>query len=111
MPHERMLATRNTFTWVQKYIFPGGLLPSVHAIQEVTAQHTGLQAQVIRHLGADYARTLRIWRNRFIDHWPQIAGLGFDDTFRRMWEFYLAYSEAGFRAGYLDDVQLLLTKR
>ena len=111
MPHERMLATRNTFTWVQKYIFPGGLLPSVHAIQEVTAQHTGLQAQVIRHLGADYARTLRIWRNRFIDQWPQIAGLGFDDTFRRMWEFYLAYSEAGFRAGYLDDVQLLLTKR
>jgi cyclopropane-fatty-acyl-phospholipid synthase len=105
-----MLATRNTFTWVQKYIFPGGLLPSVHAIQEVTAQHTGLQTQVIRHLGADYARTLRIWRNRFIDHWPQIAELGFDGTFRRMWEFYLAYSEAGFRAGYLDDVQLLLTK-
>jgi cyclopropane-fatty-acyl-phospholipid synthase len=110
MPHDRMLATRNTFTWVQKYIFPGGLLPSVHAIQEVTAQHTGLQTQVIRHLGADYARTLRIWRNRFIDHWPQIAELGFDGTFRRMWEFYLAYSEAGFRAGYLDDVQLLLTK-
>jgi cyclopropane-fatty-acyl-phospholipid synthase len=111
MPHERMLATRNTFTWVQKYIFPGGLLPSVHAIQQVTAEHTGLQAQVLRHLGADYARTLRIWRNRFIDQWPNIEALGFDATFRRMWEFYLAYSEAGFRAGYLDDVQLLLTKR
>lgn len=111
MPHDRMLATRNTFTWVQKYIFPGGLLPSVDAIQEVTAQHTGLQTQVIRHLGADYARTLRIWRNRFIDQWPNIEALGFDPTFRRMWEFYLAYSEAGFRAGYLDDVQLLLAKR
>jgi cyclopropane-fatty-acyl-phospholipid synthase len=111
MPHERMLATRNTFTWVQKYIFPGGLLPSVHAIQQVTAQHTGLQAEVLRHLGGDYARTLRIWRNRFIDQWPSIEALGFDSTFRRMWEFYLAYSEAGFRAGYLDDVQLLLTKR
>ncbi len=111
MPHERMLATRNTFTWVQKYIFPGGLIPSVKVIEEVTTQHTGLQAEVLRHMGADYARTLRIWRNRFIDRWPAIADLGFDPTFRRMWEFYLAYSEAGFRAGYLDDVQLRLTKR
>jgi cyclopropane-fatty-acyl-phospholipid synthase len=111
MPHERMLATRNTFTWVQKYIFPGGLIPSVQVIEQVAAEHTGLRAEVIRHLGPDYARTLRVWRNRFIERWPSIADLGFDDTFRRMWEFYLAYSEAGFRAGYLDDVQLLLTKR
>ncbi|TCC33592.1 class I SAM-dependent methyltransferase [Kribbella sindirgiensis] len=111
MPHERMLATRNTFTWVQKYIFPGGLIPSIKVIEDVTAQHTGLRAEVIRHLGPDYARTLRVWRNRFIEHWPAIAALGFDDTFRRMWEFYLAYSEAGFRTGYLDDVQLLLTRR
>ncbi|TWD83223.1 cyclopropane-fatty-acyl-phospholipid synthase [Kribbella amoyensis] len=111
MPHERMLATRNTFTWVQKYIFPGGLIPSVKVIKDVTTEHTGLQAQVLRHLGPDYARTLRIWRNRFVDQWPNIAALGFDETFKRMWEFYLAYSEAGFRSGYLDDVQLLLTKR
>jgi cyclopropane-fatty-acyl-phospholipid synthase len=111
MPHERMLATRNTFTWVQKYIFPGGLIPSVDIIEQVTAQHTGLQVEVLRHMGPDYARTLRIWRNRFIERWPAIADLGFDATFRRMWEFYLAYSEAGFRAGYLDDVQILLTKR
>ncbi|MFI5708539.1 class I SAM-dependent methyltransferase [Kribbella sp. NPDC051620] len=111
MPHDRMLATRNTFTWVQKYIFPGGLIPSVDVIEQVTAQHTGLQTEVLRHMGMDYARTLRIWRNRFIERWPAIADLGFDATFRRMWEFYLAYSEAGFRAGYLDDVQILLTKR
>jgi len=111
MPHARMLATRNTFTWVQKYIFPGGLIPSVKVIKEVTGNHTGLYAQVLRHLGPDYARTLRIWRNRFIDRWPAIAAHGFDDTFKRMWEFYLAYSEAGFRSGYLDDVQLLLTRR
>ncbi|GAA1163792.1 cyclopropane-fatty-acyl-phospholipid synthase family protein [Kribbella jejuensis] len=111
MPHERMLATRNTFTWVQKYIFPGGLIPSIKVIEDITSQHTGLRAEVIRHLGPDYARTLRIWRNRFIERWPAIAALGFDDTFRRMWEFYLAYSEAGFRTGYLDDVQLMLTRR
>ncbi|TCO52134.1 cyclopropane-fatty-acyl-phospholipid synthase [Kribbella antiqua] len=111
MPHERMLATRNTFTWVQKYIFPGGLIPSIKVIEDVTAEHTGLRTEVLRHLGPDYARTLRIWRNRFIEQWPAIADLGFDDTFRRMWEFYLAYSEAGFRTHYLDDVQLRLTKR
>jgi cyclopropane-fatty-acyl-phospholipid synthase len=111
MPHERMLATRNTFTWVQKYIFPGGLIPSIKVIEDVTAQHTGLRADVVRHLGADYARTLRVWRNRFIERWPEISALGFDDTFGRMWEFYLAYSEAGFRTGYLDDVQLRLTRR
>ncbi|MFC0628281.1 class I SAM-dependent methyltransferase [Kribbella deserti] len=111
MPHERMLATRNTFTWVQKYIFPGGLLPSVQAIEQVNAQHTGLDVQVLRHLGQDYATTLRIWRGRFLERWPAIAQGGFDDTFRRMWEFYLAYSEAGFRSGYLDDVQIRLTRR
>jgi cyclopropane-fatty-acyl-phospholipid synthase len=111
MPHERMLATRNTFTWVQKYIFPGGLIPSIQVIEDITAEHTGLRVDVIRHLGADYARTLRIWRNRFNDQWPAIADLGFDNTFRRMWEFYLAYSEAGFRTNYLDDVQLRLTRR
>ncbi|MEV0800399.1 cyclopropane-fatty-acyl-phospholipid synthase family protein [Kribbella sp. NPDC050281] len=111
MPHERMLATRNTFTWVQKYIFPGGLIPSIKVIEDVTTRHAGLRLEVLRHLGADYARTLRIWRNRFIERGPAIAALGFDETFRRMWEFYLAYSEAGFRTGYLDDVQLRLTRR
>ena len=111
MPHERMLATRNTFSWVQKYIFPGGLIPSIKVIEDITTRHTGLRAEVIRHLGGDYARTLRIWRNRFIERSPAIEDLGFDGTFRRMWEFYLAYSEAGFRTGYLDDVQLRLTRR
>lgn len=111
MPHERMLATRNTFTWVQKYIFPGGLLPSVQAIEQVTGQHTGLSVEVLRRMGPDYAATLRIWRRRFLERWPVIAQGGFDDTFRRMWEFYLAYSEAGFRSGYLDDVQIRLIRR
>jgi cyclopropane-fatty-acyl-phospholipid synthase len=111
MPHERMLATRNTYTWVQKYIFPGGLLPSVRAMEEVNAQHTGLQVEVLRRLGTHYGPTLRLWRERFGERWPQIEELGFDPTFRRMWELYLAYSEAGFRSGYLDDVQIRLTRR
>jgi cyclopropane-fatty-acyl-phospholipid synthase len=111
MPHERMLATRRTYTWVQKYVFPGGLLPSVDAIERVTAEHTGLRVEVLRRIGSHYGHTLRLWRERFTDRWPAIASVGFDPTFRRMWELYLAYSEAGFRSGYLDDVQIRLTRR
>jgi cyclopropane-fatty-acyl-phospholipid synthase len=111
LPHQRMLATRRTYTWVQKYIFPGGLLPSVEAIDQVARDYTGLKVEELRRLGRHYAHTLRIWRDRFADRWPVITGLGFDPTFGRMWQLYLAYSEAGFRAGYLDDVQLRLTRR
>jgi cyclopropane-fatty-acyl-phospholipid synthase len=63
-----------------------------------------------RELRAHYARTLRLWRERFLGQWPRIRGQGFDETFRRMWEFYLAYSEAGFRSGYLGVSRLQLTR-
>ncbi|QQQ73483.1 class I SAM-dependent methyltransferase [Saccharothrix sp. 6-C] len=110
MPHDRLLATRHSHTWIHKYVFPGGQLLSVPAIQDAVRRHTALGVVRSRSLGPDYARTLRHWRTRFLDNWPQVAATGFDDTFRRMWEFYLAYCEAGFRSGYLDVVQLGLTK-
>ena len=105
MPHDRMLATRNTYTWIQKYIFPGGLLPSTEAIIGITERHTGLRTVDMLSLRPHYAETLRLWRERFTDRRDAMAALGFDDVFRRMWEFYLAYSEAGFRSGYLDVYQ------
>jgi cyclopropane-fatty-acyl-phospholipid synthase len=105
MPHDRMLASRHTYTWIQKYIFPGGLLPSEQAIADIAAQHTDLRTVDVSWMGQDYAETLRLWRERFLDHREAVRGLGFDDVFVRMWELYLAYSEAGFRAGYLDVVQ------
>ncbi|MFJ4788713.1 class I SAM-dependent methyltransferase [Streptomyces sp. NPDC088794] len=110
MPHERMLASRNTFTWIQKYIFPGGLLPSVEAVAETVRDHTDLRIARRDGYGAHYAETLRLWRERFTERADEVAALGFDDVFRRMWTLYLAYSEAGFRAGYLDVQQYLLTK-
>ena len=110
MPHDRMLASRNSYTWIHKYVFPGGLLPSVTAIRQNLTAHTSLRIAAQRDFGLDYARTLRLWRERFNRHWPQIAALGFDSTFHRMWEFYLAYSEAGFRAGYLNVLQLALSR-
>jgi cyclopropane-fatty-acyl-phospholipid synthase len=110
MPHDRMLATANAYTWMHKYVFPGGLIPSVEAIEDAVAQHTGLRVVRDRAFGQDYALTLRTWRRRFLERWQEVAALGFDETFRRMWEFYLAYSEAGFRAGYLDVHQFCLAK-
>lgn len=110
MPHDRMRASRDTFTWIQKYIFPGGLLPSVEAVEEVTGEHTALRTTRRDAFGAHYAETLRLWRERFTERADEVAALGFDETFRRMWTFYLAYSEAGFRSGYLDVQQYLFTK-
>lgn len=109
MDHDRMLATRNSFSWIQKYIFPGGLIPSRQAIDESLAA-TGLRIVADDRFGPHYAETLRRWRRRFDEQWPRIRALGFDERFRRMWELYLAYSEAGFASGYLDVGQLQLVR-
>jgi cyclopropane-fatty-acyl-phospholipid synthase len=105
MPHARMLATRNTHTWIQKYIFPGGLLPSTRAVSRITERHTGLRTIDRTSLRPHYAESLRLWRERFLQQREGLADLGFDEVFARMWELYLAYSEAGFRSGYLDVYQ------
>lgn len=110
MPHDRMLASRDTHTWIQKYIFPGGLLPSVEAVEQTVREHTRLAVTRRDAFGAHYAETLRLWRERFTERAEDIEDLGFDRVFRRLWTFYLAYSEAGFRSGYLDVQQYLLTK-
>ncbi|MEU1349821.1 class I SAM-dependent methyltransferase [Streptomyces sp. NPDC005795] len=111
MPDDRMRAARKTYTWIQKYIFPGGLLPSVEAVEEVTAAHTALRIERRDDFGTHYAETLRLWRERFTERAADVDALGFDATFRRMWTFYLAYSEAGFRSGYLHVQQMLLTRQ
>jgi cyclopropane-fatty-acyl-phospholipid synthase len=110
MPHDRMLATRQTYTWIQKYIFPGGLLPSVTAIQNSLDRRTRLRITDRLDFGPHYAETLKIWRDRFTARADEVTRLGFDDVFARMWTFYLCYSEAGFRAGYIGVSQLTLAR-
>ncbi|MGA9745839.1 MAG: cyclopropane-fatty-acyl-phospholipid synthase family protein [Nocardioides sp.] len=110
MEHHRFLATRETYTWIHKYIFPGGLLPSVRAIEESLAAHTSLRLDRTDSMGQHYAHTLRLWRAKFLANWSQVEALGFDERFKRMWEFYLGYCEAGFRTGYLEVAQLRLTR-
>lgn len=110
MRDERLRASRATYTWIQKYIFPGGLLPSADAIERTATAHTRLRTEQRIRFGMHYAETLRLWRERFTARTAEVDALGFDATFRRMWTFYLAYSEAGFRSGYLDVQQILLTR-
>ena len=109
MPHQAMLASRRTYTWIQKYVFPGGLIPSITAIEDSLAG-TRLRVTSRHDFGACYAQTLSGWRDRFLARLPEVAALGFDEVFVRMWQFYLCYSEAGFRAGYLDVSQFTLEK-
>jgi cyclopropane-fatty-acyl-phospholipid synthase len=109
MPHDRMLATRRSYTWIHKYVFPGGQLLSVPSIQD-SVTVVGLEIDSRRRLGPHYAHTLHEWREKFLAGWGRVAAAGFDPVFRRMWDFYLSYCEAGFRAGYLDAWQFALRK-
>ncbi len=110
LEHDRMVATRDQYTWVHKYIFPGGALPSIRAIDDAIREHTALRITDCDAFGSDYARTLGHWRARFDARADTVDAMGFDETFRRMWDFYLAYSQAGFATRYLDVVQLRLDR-
>lgn len=96
--------------FIRRYVFPGGMLPSPARL-EMQAAGAGLAVADAYRFGADYARTLALWRSRFLEHWPEARALGYDERFRRLWEFYLAYCEAGFTAGSTDVVQYTLVKR
>jgi cyclopropane-fatty-acyl-phospholipid synthase len=110
MPHDRMLFSQETYTWIRKYIFPGGQILSVDAIEAAVRDHTKLTIVDDLDFGLHYAQTLQQWRETFNSASEAVSSLGFDEVFQRMWEYYLAYSEAGFRAGYLDVHQFRLTK-
>ena len=100
---------RESVDFIQRYIFPGGMLPSPTILGGLAAR-AGLREIGHHAFGLDYARTLEIWRERFDAAWGAIAPLGFDARFRRMWGYYLAYCEGGFRAGTIDVRQLALQK-
>jgi cyclopropane-fatty-acyl-phospholipid synthase len=105
----RFQSYRSHPDFIQLYIFPGGMLPSVKALKDV-ATRQGLGFETARMFANSYAETLRRWREVFDARWPTIAPLGFDDRFKRMWQYYLASCEGGFRAGSIDVGQFRLTR-
>ena len=102
---------RNNPDFIQRYIFPGGMLPSLAALQNPISS-AGLQINDSYGFGLDYAKTLSNWRNRFVKAWPKLANQKkFDNRFFKMWELYLAYCEGGFRGGVIDVKQMLITHK
>jgi cyclopropane-fatty-acyl-phospholipid synthase len=100
---------KNEIDFIRAYIFPGGMLPTPTHMRSL-GEKFGLPMVGERIFGLDYARTLAEWRDRFRAAWPNLTPLGFDERFRRMWEYYLAYCEAGFRAGNIDVRQMVFRK-
>ncbi len=100
---------RRRVDFIQRYVFPGGMLPSSERLRTMAAG-AGLTWEAVDAFGGDYAKTLAVWARRFSERWEDIRPLGFDEPFRRLWLFYLAYCEAGFRTGRTDVVQVALSK-
>ena len=98
---QRFAAYRDHPDFIQRHIFPGGMLPTRTIMREQAAR-AGLAVTAEEAFGQSYAVTLEEWRRRFLAAWPRIEPLGFDARFRRMWEYYLAYCESGFRCGTVD---------
>ncbi len=110
IPHERYDAYRKNCDWIQKYIFPGGHLPSVEVIER-HCRHSGLSVISMDRIGLDYAKTLAIWRDALIKNESRLLEMGYNHAFIRKWEYYFSYCESGFLAGFIDDIQIFLEKR
>lgn len=106
----RFKKEKNKSDFIRKYIFPGGCLPSNHIIMENLSQYTDFHLVGLEDITFDYAKTLAAWRLSFMDKLNEVKCLGFDDVFIRMWEFYLAYCEGGFRERVINTSQFLFAK-
>jgi cyclopropane-fatty-acyl-phospholipid synthase len=107
---QRYEQAKQSVDFIQRYIFPGGSLPSNAVIADCVARHTNMQIVNIEDIGLDYAKTLSHWRDNFKNNLPQIKTMGFDDVFCRMWEFYLCYCEGGFLERSISTVHTVMAK-
>ncbi|MFO0979446.1 MAG: cyclopropane-fatty-acyl-phospholipid synthase family protein [Planctomycetaceae bacterium] len=110
MPEQRYESYKNSVDFIQKYIFPGGFLPSISEMQRCVAKSTSLRMLKLDDFGLHYARTLRLWNERFHDQLDNVRRLGFGDRFVRMWRYYLCYCEAAFLERAIGVVQVLWAK-
>ncbi|MCA9187466.1 MAG: cyclopropane-fatty-acyl-phospholipid synthase family protein [Pirellulaceae bacterium] len=110
MPEQRYDAYRRGVDFIQKYIFPGGFLPSLAAMAQSVGRTSNLRLREVEDISPHYVRTLREWRTRFMHRLEEVRQLGFDDRFIRMWEYYLCYCEVAFREQAVRVVQIVWDK-
>ena len=106
----RYVQARDSVDFIKRFIFPGSFIPSVSAMLQAKTAASDLQLLQLEDCGPSYARTLQLWRERFLARLPEVRAQGFDARFVRMWEFYLAYCEGGFRERSIGVAHLLLGK-
>ena len=110
IPDARYERHRSQPNWIQKHIFPGGLLPSLTALCDAMTAHSRLQIEHVENIGIHYAQTLMHWRDRLVQAWDSLSRMGFDRTFKRTWLYYFSLCEAQFGLRVLNDLQIVLTR-
>ncbi len=110
MPDHRYRQYLRSVDFIQRYVFPGSCVPSLSAMTQAMAEASDLRLVHLEDLTTHYARTLRIWRERFLENIEAVRRLGYPPRFERLWEYYLCYCEAGFAERYIGDVQMLLAR-
>lgn len=110
IPDQRYDTYRREHDWIQKHIFPGGLLPSLTALTAAMTRHSRLMVDDMENIGEHYATTLARWHRQFVDNRDRVAALGFDTVFQRKWIYYLGSCEAAFRERAIGNLQLVLTR-
>ena len=110
IPDQRYEAYRSGCDWIQKHVFPGGFLPSLGALCAAARDHSHFVVERLENIGPHYATTLREWRRRFDAAWPEIREMGFDERFRRTWDYYFAYCESGFAERVIGTLQLVMAR-
>jgi len=110
IPDQKYDTYRKSCDWIQKYIFPGAVCPSLDAMQTAMKNSSSLMVENVENIGISYARTLKEWNIRFQDAWKEIEALGFDDRFKKIWTYYLNYCEAGYRARILGNLHVVMSR-
>ncbi len=110
IPGQRYDYARSSVDFIQRYIFPGGSLPSHEAITTSVRANTDMVIIGMQEIGEDYGRTLQVWRERFLGRLDEVRALGFDDYFIRMWNYYLCYCQGGFEERIIGTSQILFAK-
>ncbi len=110
VPDERFPRYRRSPDWIERYVFPGCLIPSLAALTSAMSRASRLHVVGLEEIGSHYAETLRRWRERFRASLDDVRRLGYDERFTRTWDFYLAFCEAAFRTRWLHDAQIVLAR-